>query len=289
MTPPAGTTTLGRREIRRLLDSAGITPSRLRGQNFLVDPNMAERIVRLAKVGAGDRVVEIGAGLGSLTRALSSSGAEVLAVEIDSRLASLLTEQKLSNVTVVAADAMHCDWGEILRPPEDPWVLVANLPYNIATPLIIELLRDVPLIARMVVMVQSEVADRLASAPGTRTYGPSTVRLAYFAKSRVVARISPDVFFPRPKVDSALLAIDRRRRVAVSEDDASFEEIDELVRAGFSSRRKMLRRALEGMASTDVFSCAGVDPTSRAEQLDVLAWGKLAKCRKTITSSRAPS
>jgi 16S rRNA (adenine1518-N6/adenine1519-N6)-dimethyltransferase len=264
----------------------------LRGQNFLVDPNTAQRIVRLSGVDRGDLVVEVGPGLGSLTSALASTGANVLAVEIDGRLASYLAAHVPPNVEVVRADAMSCDWHGLLRTEHDSsrrWTLVANLPYSVATPLIVELLRGVPQIERMLVMVQSEVADRLASPPGSRVYGPATVRVAYFATARVVGRIPPDVFYPRPNIESALLKIDRRPEVAISEDVATFDEIDELVRAGFGSRRKMLRRALGSMVSADAFECAGIDPQTRAEQLDVVAWGKLAGCRKATTSSRAPS
>lgn len=289
MTNPPSARALGLREIRRLLDEVGVTPSRWRGQNFLIDPNTAERIVRLARVSQGDRVVEIGAGLGSLTGALASAGAEVLAVEIDARLASYLSTHMPPNVRVIEADAMTCDWNAILNSYGDSernWLLVANLPYSVATPLIVELVRHVPRIDRMLVMIQSEVADRLASSPGSRVYGPATVRLAYFATARVVGRIPREVFYPRPKVESALLSIVRRSEAAVDEDVATFEEIDELVRAGFGSRRKMLRRALGAMVSSATFECAGVDPQSRAEQLDVVAWGKLAGCRRSTTNSR---
>lgn len=292
MTNSPGAPPLGRNAIRRLLDEAGVAPSRLRGQNFLVDPNVAERIVRLSEVDRGDHVVEIGAGLGSLTVALASTGADIVAVEIDRRLASYLSGQMPANVSVVRADAMTIDWNGLLRARGDSqhgWSLVANLPYSVATPLIIDLLRDVPRIERMLVMVQSEVADRLASAPGSRTYGPATVRLEYFATARIVGRIPPEVFYPRPKVESALLRIERRDEVAVSKVIATYEEIDELVRVGFGSRRKMLRRALGSMVTSDAFECAGIDPRSRAERLDVIAWGKLAGCRKSTANSRAPS
>lgn len=291
-TTGAGPPTLGRNEIRRLLDEVGVTPSRTRGQNFLVDPNTATHIVRVAGVSREDHVVEIGPGLGSLTGALASAAAEVRAVEVDARLASYLSVHMPSNVTVIQADAMTCDWNVVLgteSASHQPWLLVANLPYSVATPLIVDLLRDVPRIQRMLVMVQSDVADRLASAPGTRAYGPATVRLAYFATARIVGRIGREVFYPRPNVESALLRIDRRSESPVGEDVATFEEIDELVRAGFASRRKMLRRSLGAMVTTDVFECAGIDPQSRAEQLDVVAWGKLAGCRKAIANSRAPS
>jgi 16S rRNA (adenine1518-N6/adenine1519-N6)-dimethyltransferase len=286
-----GEPALGRREIRRLLDEAGVTPSRLRGQNFLVDPNTAERIVRLARVGRGDHVVEIGAGLGSLTRSLAASGAEVLAVEIDPRLVSHLASHVPENVRVVLGDAMTADWELLLDAsayPDRRWIAVANLPYIVATPLIIDLLRKVPEIERMVVMVQTEVAERLASGPGSRVYGAASVRVSYFATARILGRVPPDVFYPRPKVESSLLAIDRREPPFTT-DEARFDEIDEIVRVGFSSRRKMLRRALDELVTAEMFECAGIDPTARAEQLDVVQWGKLAQCRKTIGRSRAPS
>ncbi|HKH87319.1 MAG TPA: rRNA adenine dimethyltransferase family protein, partial [Acidimicrobiales bacterium] len=193
----------GRAEISEALRAHGISPSRALGQNFVVDPNVVERVARLARVGPGDHVVEIGAGLGSLTVALAGTGANVLAVEIDRYLEPLLRELvEPLGVRVVRADAMACDWAELLGveepdagtgEPDPGWVLVANLPYNIATPLVLDLLEGVPVISRMLVMVQREAGERLGAGPGSDAYGAVSVRLSYFAAARVVARIPPDV------------------------------------------------------------------------------------------------
>ncbi|HUZ20612.1 MAG TPA: 16S rRNA (adenine(1518)-N(6)/adenine(1519)-N(6))-dimethyltransferase RsmA [Acidimicrobiales bacterium] len=284
MTPPAR---LGRGEVRRLLESAGLSPRRSLGQNFVVDPNTVERIARLARVGPGDRVVEIGPGLGSLTLALAATGAAVTAVEIDHGLTTVLRQLVPASVTVVEADARHCDWPALLG--EEPWVLVANLPYNVATPLVVTLLESVPQIRRMLVMVQREAGERLGAAPGGREYGAVTVRVAYFARARLVGQVSPEVFYPRPNVDSVLVEIERRDEPAVDPAVASYAEMDRLVRAGFAGRRKMLRRALAGLVDPEVFAAAGVDPSLRAEQLDVVTWGKLAGCQRSIASGRPPS
>jgi 16S rRNA (adenine1518-N6/adenine1519-N6)-dimethyltransferase len=288
----AGRRPLGRRELRALLDARNINPKKALGQNFVVDPNTVERIARLAGVATGDRVVEVGAGLGALTCALAGTGAQVTTVEIDHRLVAELGSLVPDTVRVVEADALCCDWDEILATGERPapgWVLVANLPYNVATPLVVGLLKDVPAIARMLVMVQAEVGARFAAPPGNRTYGAVTVRVAYFATARVVGRVPPAVFHPRPRVDSVLVAIDRRPQPAVPVDLASYAEIDALVRAGFGGRRKMLRRSLAGLVVPAAFDAAGVDARLRAEQLDVVAWGKLAACQKSIDRSRPPS
>ena len=288
----AGRRPLGRGELRALLAAHSINPKKALGQNFVVDPNTVERIARLAGVATGDRVVEVGAGLGALTCALAGSGAQVTAVEIDHRLVTELGSLVPDTVRVVEADALNCDWDEILATggrPVPGWVLVANLPYNVATPLVVGLLQDVPAIARMLVMVQAEVGARFAASPGNRTYGAVTVRVAYFATARVVGRVAPDVFYPRPRVDSVLVAIDRRPEPAVASDLASYAEIDALVRAGFGGRRKMLRHSLAGLVVPAAFEAAGVDARLRAEQLDVVAWGKLAACQKSIDSSRQPS
>lgn len=292
MSEEARSRSIGRAELRELLRVHGVTPRRARGQNFLVDPNTAERIARLAHVGEGDRVVEIGSGLGSLTVALAATGADVTAIEVDPRLIEIASERMPAGVRIVEADAMACAWDEVLATPDEQdatWVLVANLPYNVATPLIIDLLANVPRIARMLVMVQAEVGERLASPAGGRSYGPSSVRVAYFATARVVARIAPDVFYPRPKVDSVLVEITRRPAPAIDPKEATYSEIDELVRAGFAGRRKMLRRSLAGLVSPAAFESAEIGGTERAERLDVAAWGKLAACRRPTASSPAPS
>jgi 16S rRNA (adenine1518-N6/adenine1519-N6)-dimethyltransferase len=270
----------------------GISPSRALGQNFVVDPNLVERLARLVAVGPGDRVVEVGAGLGSLTIALAATGAEVLALEIDRYLEPVLRSLvEPLGVRVVMADVMACDWHELLGTADDvrPWVLAGNLPYNIATPLVADLLIGVPSIVRMLVMVQREVGERLAAPPGSRVYGAVSVRVAYFATAKVLARVPPDVFLPRPNVESVLVEIVRRSAPAVPAEVASFEEIDLLVRAGFAGRRKMLRRSLADLVSPEAFDAAGVEPTRRPEELGVETWGKLAECRRVTESGTAPS
>ncbi len=279
---------LGRGEVRRLLDESGLAPVKALGQHFVVDPNTVERIARLAGVGPGDKVVEIGPGLGSLTLALASTGAQVVAVEVDGRLAAVLRIVVPASVRVVEADARQVDWREVLG-ASGPWALVANLPYNVATTLVVEMLESVPLVARLLVMVQREAAERFAALPRTKAYGAVSVRIAYFATSRVVGQVSPEVFYPRPNVESALVEIVRRPVPAVAQDVASYNEICVLVRAGFAGRRKMLRRSLAGLVADEAFACADIPGSARAEELDVAAWGKLAACQRSIASARSSS
>lgn len=268
--------TLGRTQAAAQLESRGLAPRRSLGQNFVVDANTVRRIARLAGVGPGDHVVEVGAGLGSLTLALAESGAEVLAVEIDNHLVPILEEntKDCANVTVVHADAMQVDWHALLA-AAPRWTLVANLPYNVATPLIADLLDFVPEITAMLVMVQKEVGERLVAAPRAEAYGAVSVKVAYWATGSVVGIVPPTVFLPRPNVDSALVRIDRRGEPAVG-PEVSRDRLFALVRAGFGQRRKMLRRSLADIVDAEAFAAAAVDPTARAEELDVYAWGRLA-------------
>ena len=268
--------TLSGADVRRLLDTYGLAPSRARGQNFVVDPNTVRRIARLAGVGPGDRVVEIGAGLGSLTLALAETGAEVTAIEVDSRLVpALRSVVEPVGVTVVEGDALRLDWPSLLG--TERWILVANLPYNVATPLVADLLDEVPAIARMLVMVQREVAERLAAGAGDDAYGAVSVKVAYWATAKVVGRVPATVFHPVPKVESALVRIDRRPAPAVG-PDVDPEWLFRLVRAGFGQRRKMLRRSLAELVPAEAFVAAGIRPEARAEELAVEDWGRLAAC-----------
>jgi 16S rRNA (adenine1518-N6/adenine1519-N6)-dimethyltransferase len=177
---------------------------------------------------------------------------------------------------VVAGDALRLDWGALLG--DGPWVLVANLPYNVASPLVADLLDGVPAITRMLVMVQREVAERLVAGPGDPAYGALSVKVAYWAEASLAGRVPASVFLPPPNVDSELVQIERRPEPAV---DAAPDELFPLVRAAFAGRRKMLRRALAGRVGPDVFERAGVRPESRAEDLDVAAWGRLARCARS--------
>jgi 16S rRNA (adenine1518-N6/adenine1519-N6)-dimethyltransferase len=268
--------TLSRHDAAELLRQHGLSPSRALGQNFVVDANTVRRIARLAEVGPGDAVVEIGAGLGSLTRALAETGAKVTAVEVDRGLVPVLrTEVEPLGVRVVEGDALRLDWAALLAGRDD-WVLVANLPYNIATPLVADLLDGVPAIARMLVMVQREVGERLAARAGDEAYGAVSVKVAYWAEARVIGRVPATVFLPKPKVESALVAIRRRPVPAVDPALVPTTRLFALVRAGFGQRRKMLRRSLAGLVTAEAFDRAGVRPEARAEELDVDAWGALA-------------
>jgi 16S rRNA (adenine1518-N6/adenine1519-N6)-dimethyltransferase len=291
-----GSALIGSSELRRLMDRHGLRPSRALGQNFLADPNTARRIARLAEVGPGDQVVEIGAGLGSLTLALVGTGATVVAVEVDNYLLPVLTELVTpAGVKVVHGDALTLDWAEVLgvraapvtlpgllvpavydRPAPGAWVLVSNLPYNLATPLVVGILEEVPSIGRMLVMVQAEVGERLAAAAGDGAYGAVSVKVAYWATASVVGRVSPSVFVPQPRVDSVLVAIRRRPAPAIEESVVSYDRLVEVVRAGFAQRRKMLRGTLASVVHASAFAGAGVEPTARAEELDVAAWGRIA-------------
>ena len=271
--------TLTRRQVRDLLSEHGLSPSRALGQNFVADPNTVRRIARLAGVGRGDRVVEVGAGLGSLTVALAETGAEVTAVELDRHLLPVLRSVvEPLGVRVVEGDAMTLDWHEVLGGDvsgggDDRWALVANLPYNVATPLVLDLLARVPAIDRMLVMVQREVGERLAAGPGSKAYGIPSVKLAYRADAKVVGRVPPTVFIPQPRVESALVRV---RRLPGPPVDVDPERLFSLVEAGFGQRRKMLRRSLASLVDPSAFERADVRPDARAEQLSLEDWARLA-------------
>ncbi len=276
---------LGRAEIRRLLDEHGISPSRALGQNFVADPNTVERIARLAGVGTGDHVVEIGAGLGSLTLALAATQAEVIAVEVDRYLIPVLESIVPPNVRVVHGDALLLDFSDLLD-PSTQYTLVANLPYNVATPVVMTLLEHVPMITRMIVMVQREVAERLAAVPGSRAFAGVTARRSYFASAKIVGQVSAEVFIPKPRVASSLIEIVRLKVPAVDPEVAPYSEIAALIRAGFSSRRKMLRTALSRLVGEEDFAAAGIAPTARAETIDITGWGKLAGWKRSQSNSQ---
>lgn len=274
------TTRLTRTAIVELLDRHGLEPSRALGQNFLCDPGTIDKIVRLAGVTATSHVVEIGPGLGSLTVALAESDATVVAVELDRYMIPALREVVdglgSTPVTIIEHDAMTLDWDatlDPLAPADTPWSVVANLPYNVATPLILDLLVAQPRFQTWLVMVQKEVGDRLAADPGSKIYGIPSVLTAYWGTARVVATVPPQVFLPQPNVDSALVRIDRHLTPPI---DAPFTSVERLVRAGFGQRRKMIRRSLSAFMSSDDIEAAGVNPTARAEELDLVQWGQLA-------------
>lgn len=264
--------TFSPRELDALLVEHGLEPSRALGQNFVADANTVRRIARLAGVGPGDRVLEIGAGLGSLTLALAETGAAVTAVEVDRHLEPVLRSVvEPVGVTVVHADATDADWDAILGDVA-PWALVANLPYNVATPLVLDLLDDVPAVTSMLVMVQLEVGERLAAQPGSRTWGLPSLKVRYWAEAAVVGTVPASVFIPRPRVESALVRIERRPAPLVGGDGAA---LFALARQAFSQRRKMLRRSLAGVVDADAFAAAEVRPDARPEDLDLPDWARL--------------
>jgi len=273
--------TLSRSDVLALLRDNHIRPSRALGQNFVADANTVRRVARLAGVGPGDRVVEVGAGLGSLTLALLEAGAVVTAVERDRWLVPVLRRVLAerawgASVSVVEADAMSLDWSALLV-PAGGWALVANLPYNVATPLVADLLDKVPSVERMTFMVQREVADRMVAGPGDPAYGAVSVKVAYWAQAALVGTVPPSVFLPRPRVASALVSLRRREVPAVDGAVVTPEDLFRVVRTGFAQRRKMLRRALAALgAECEMFAEAGIDPELRAEQLSVADWGRLA-------------
>lgn len=276
---------LTRKRAVELLEAAGASPRRARGQNFVVDPNTIRKIVRLADVAPGDHVLEIGPGLGSLTFALAEAGAVVTAVEVDPAMVQVLTDELArvhveepevaQRITLHQADALSADWKRLLA-SANSWTLVANLPYNIATPLIADLLDTVPVIERMLVMVQAEVGERLCAHVGDDAYGAVSVKVASWATARVVATVPPTVFLPRPRVTSALVAINRHAEPAVP-PDVDRDAVFRLVRAGFGQRRKMLRRSLDGLVTFDEFERAQVAPTARAEELSLDDWVRLTR------------
>lgn len=264
------------RDITELLAAHGLAPRRAFGQNFVSDPNTVRRIARMANVSATDHVVEIGAGLGSLTLALAETGARITAIEIDHGIAPVLRDvvKDLPNVSVVVGDALELDWNEII-PPGSSAVVVANLPYNVATPLVADLLDAIPQISRFVVMVQKEVALRLASSVGSSDYGAISVKVAYWATARVLGDVPPSVFIPRPKVTSSIIEITRRETPAVG-PHIEPQQLFKVIRMGFGQRRKMLRRSLAAIATPENFENAGVSPEARPEELNVEQWGRLA-------------
>lgn len=283
---------LGRSDLLELLETYGLRSSRALGQNFVTDANTVRRVARLGKLGPGQPVVEIGAGLGSLTLALAETGAEVTAIEIDGRLVAVLrTVVEGTGTRVVHADALELDWSALLA-GRTGWALVANLPYNVATPLVVGLLEGVPAITRMVVMVQREVGERLAANVGHAAYGAVSAKVAYWASATMLGRVPPTVFIPRPKVESVLVSVVRRAQPGVDPSLVGYDAIRTLIGAGFAHRRKMLRSCLTGLVEPEEFVAAGVRPEARAEDLDVAAWGRLAACRQAVrpvTSEPRPS
>jgi 16S rRNA (adenine1518-N6/adenine1519-N6)-dimethyltransferase len=264
---------LTRTQVRDLLERYRLSPSRALGQNFLCDGAMVDKIVRLAAIEPGQRVVEIGPGLGSLTLGLCHAGARVLAIELDRHLLPALGEVLSEcDVELHHGDARTFDWSAHLD--GHSWTVVANLPYNVATPLILDLLATQPQLTRLLVMVQKEAGERLAAGPGSRTYGIPSLLARYWADVRLVGTVRAELFLPRPKVASVLVELTRHQR---QPDDVSFDLVRQLVRSGFGQRRKMVRRSLATLAGAEQLAAAGVAPTARAEDLGLDAWIALAR------------
>lgn len=271
--------THSRPDIHELLDRHGLAARRELGQNFVADPNTVRRIASLSGVGEGDLVVEIGPGLGSLTLALIETGATVVAIEVDSGLAAAAAAVVGNGARVIEADAQTVDWDDVIGGHAGPVHVVANLPYNIGTGLVLDLLAEVSQIDSVTVLVQSEVAERFAATPGSKIYGIPSVMAALHADAEVLATVPPTVFVPRPKVQSSLVKLTRR----AEPPEVPHADLRQVVKAGFGQRRKMLRRALGDLLTEDQIAAAGVAPTDRAEQLDLDAWIRLARA---VQSSR---
>jgi 16S rRNA (adenine1518-N6/adenine1519-N6)-dimethyltransferase len=272
---------LGPANIRALADRLGVRPTKTLGQNFLHDANTIRRIVRTAELEAGETVLEVGPGLGSLTLGLLDAGHPVVAVEIDPVLATALPEtvsQRLPDapLTVVAADALR-----LASMPGAPTALVANLPYNVAVPVVLHLLDVVPGIERGLVMVQAEVADRLVAPPGSKVYGVPSAKVAWYAAATRAGAVPASVFWPMPNVESGLVRLVRRDPPAST---AARTDVFAVVDAAFAQRRKTLRAALAGWAGSaaaaeDTLRAAGIDPTARGETLDIVQFARIAEHR----------
>jgi 16S rRNA (adenine1518-N6/adenine1519-N6)-dimethyltransferase len=284
---------LGPAEIRDLAGRLGIRPTKTLGQNFVIDGGTVRKIVRAAGIVPGERVVEIGPGLGSLTLGLLEAGASVVAVEIDPVLARQLPGTVAAHLpAVVASDRLTVVLADALQvtelPGAAPTALVANLPYNVSVPVLLTFLERFPTLERVLVMVQAEVADRLAAPPGSRTYGIPSAKVAWYASARRTSTISRSVFWPVPNVDSALVRLERREPPRTT---APRQQVFDVVDAAFGQRRKMLRSALARLAGSNdaaerMLSAAGVDPQARGERLDIVAFARIAEA--LASSAPAP-
>jgi ribosomal RNA small subunit methyltransferase A len=275
---------LGPADVRGIARRLGIRPTKTLGQNFVIDGNTVRRIVRAAKLDPGDVVVEVGPGLGSLTLALVPVVRRVVAIEVDPALAEELPRtvgarapDLAGRLEVINADALRI----VALPAPPPTALVANLPYNVAVPVVLHMLALLPSLRHGLVMVQAEVADRLSAEPGSKIYGVPSVKLAWYAATRRAGPVGRSVFWPAPNVDSGLVAFTRREPPPTG---ASRDEVFAVVDAAFAQRRKTLRAALAGWAGSaaaaeQALRAAGVDPSARGESIDVTAFARIAEHR----------
>lgn len=273
---------LGPAEVRELAERLGVNPTKKLGQNFVVDPNTVRKIVRLAQLHKGDRVIEVGPGLGSLTLGLTEIGAHVTAIEIDHRLAAELPHtvaqmqpEALSRLRVVRSDALDVTALQLTNEGPPAEVLVANLPYNVSVPILMHLLEIVPTLRSGLVMVQAEVGHRIAAAPGSKEYGAPSAKAAWYGEWGIAGTVSRRIFWPVPGVDSVLVSY--RRSESTMGTEIERKRTFSLVNAAFAGRRKMLRQSLQGVlgipntaqGASDAISAAGIDPTERAEHLGI--------------------
>ncbi|MFI0239745.1 16S rRNA (adenine(1518)-N(6)/adenine(1519)-N(6))-dimethyltransferase RsmA [Streptomyces sp. NPDC016845] len=277
----------GAADIRELAAALGVRPTKQRGQNFVIDANTVRRIVRTAEVTADDVVVEVGPGLGSLTLALLDAARHVTAVEIDDTLAAALPATVAARIPAKkdAFDLVNMDAMQVTAlPGPAPTALVANLPYNVAVPVLLHMLDTFPTIERTLVMVQAEVADRLAAGPGSRVYGVPSVKANWYAEVKRAGSIGRNVFWPAPNVDSGLVSLVRRAEPVAT--TASKNEVFAVVDAAFAQRRKTLRAALAGWAGSAAAAeaalvAAGVSPQARGEALTVEEFARIAEHKET--------
>lgn len=270
---------LGAAEIREIAERIGVRPTKKLGQNFVVDANTCRKIVKSAGVESSDVALEIGPGLGSLTLAMLECAREVIAIEIDSRLAAELPETAKrhgfaqSKLTIITQDAM-----QVSKLPSDPTVLVANLPYNVSVPVLLLFLELFPTLRAGVVMVQSEVADRLVAKPNSKTYGSPSVKAAWWADLTSAGTVSRSIFWPVPNVDSSLVRFVRHESAG---DEALRKSTFKIIDAAFAQRRKMMRAALSDLcggsaAASTIIEASGIDPTIRGEALELSDFIKIA-------------
>lgn len=279
--------------IRQLADQLGVRPTKQWGQNFVIDPNTIRRIVGLAELNGSEHVLEVGPGLGSLTLGILDEATKVTAVEIDPVLAAQLPRtvetmrpEAASRLRVVQQDALKVGHDGLTWDDDGPQVLIANLPYNVAVPVVLELLQLLPSLQRGLVMVQEEVADRLAAAPGSKIYGVPSVKAAWDTQMRKAGVVGKKVFWPEPRISSGLVRFDRREVISTQ---VSRDEVFAVIDAAFAQRRKTLRAALSAVAGSaeaaeTALRTAGVDPSARGETLEVTAFVSVAQALRDMRS-----